>query len=138
MKKILLRSLDSDVIGYCGAFCGGCPAFHVGTCHGCRSDILKQKRTSKWKCRKRLCCLEKNYYSCGDCPDLKGCKIRKPLIRRYLTKFNIDLDQNAQKISSLGPEDWLKGQISKYLCNQCGGVISPYDQICIQCGHTSA
>ena len=138
MNKIHLRSLNSDVIGYCGVFCGGCPAFHVGTCHGCRSEIVKQKRISKWKCRKRLCCLENKYYSCGDCPDLKGCKIRKPLIKRYFTKYNIDLDQNAQNISSLGPEAWLEGQIRKYLCNQCGGVISPYDLICIQCGNTSS
>ncbi len=137
MNKIHLRSLNSDVISYCGVFCGGCPSYHVGTCHGCRSEIVKQKRISKWKCRKRLCCLEKKYYSCGDCPDPKGCKIRKPLIKSYLTKYNIDLDQNAQNLSSLGPKDWLREQIRKYLCNQCGGVISPYDLICIQCGCTN-
>ena len=136
MNKINLRSFNPDVISYCGVFCGGCPSYHIGTCHGCRSEELKQKRTSKWKCRKRICCLEKEFYSCGECPSLKGCKLRKPLIKSYYVRYNLDLDQNAQKINSLGPEDWLKEQIRKYLCNQCGGVISLYDLKCIQCGYT--
>jgi len=138
MKEIRIRPLDSDVISYCGVFCGGCSSYHIGTCHGCRSEVNEQKRISKWKCRKRLCCLEKKYYSCGDCTDLLGCKIRKSLIKSYKINYNLDLDQNAKNVSLYEHEDWLKTQVNKYLCNQCGGVISPYDLKCIQCGNTKS
>ncbi|UYP47030.1 hypothetical protein NEF87_003315 [Candidatus Lokiarchaeum ossiferum] len=134
MKKIGLRPLDSNIIGYCGVFCGGCPSYHVGNCHGCRSVDTNQKRISKWKCRKRLCCLEKDIYSCGDCSELIGCRLRKPLIKSYLKKYNLNLDQNAQNLALKGNEEWLIEQRTKYLCPQCGGVMSPYELRCIQCG----
>ena len=134
MKKIELRPLDATVISYCGVFCGGCPSYHAKTCHGCRSEETPQKRISKWKCRKRLCCIEKNLYSCGNCADLLGCKLRKPLIHSYLKKYQLNLDQNAKNLISLGADEWLTDQITIYKCSQCGGVVSPYDFLCIQCG----
>jgi len=133
MKKIEFRQLDSNVIGFCGVFCGGCPSYHAMNCHGCRSEVKNQKRISKWKCRKRLCCLEKKVYSCGNCSEILGCKIRKPLITSYIQKYKLDLDQNAKNLATTGADKWLIEQIAKYACSKCGGVISPYDLHCIQC-----
>ena len=131
--NIRKKEITEDAIGYCGVFCAGCPSYYVGTCHGCRSDIQQQKRISKWKCRKRLCCIEKELYSCGDCPELEGCKIRKSLVKSYITKYNLDLNLNASNLSQLGPSKWLADQISRYKCSKCKGVISPYDSKCIHC-----
>lgn len=127
------REINEDTIGYCGVFCAGCPSYHVGTCHGCRSEVKNQKRTSKWKCRKRLCCIKKNIYSCGDCAELKTCKTRKNLIKSYITKYNIDLDLNSTKLTELGSSQWLANQVKQYKCSKCNGVISPYDNKCIHC-----
>lgn len=134
IKSIKIRELNHDTISYCGVFCGGCPSYHKGTCNGCRSTIKKQKRTSKWNCRKRLCCIDKKIFSCGDCADLDGCSIRKSLVIRYKEKYNIGLDSNVKNLTDFGPDTWLKNKIQKYACSGCGGVVSPYDLKCIQCG----
>lgn len=131
--KIKQKQITEDAIGRCGVFCAGCPSYNVGTCHGCRSEIQKQKRTSKWKCQIRLCCLEKGNYSCGDCLELKTCKIRKNVVKTYMSKYNLDLILNAKEITDLGPTQWLSNQIEQYKCPLCKGVISPYNNKCFHC-----
>ena len=125
------KEINENANVYFGVFCGGCPSYYAGTCHGCRSEIPNQKRISKWNCKKRLCCLEKNLYSCGNCSELEGCKIRKNLVKRYIANYNLDLNLNARNLSQLGPAKWLADQISLYKCLKCEGIISPYDGKCM-------
>ena len=53
----------------CGVYCGACPSLHKGTCYSCSSDDRSQKRTSKWNCKIRRCCVDEHKFE-GYC--LKG------------------------------------------------------------------
>jgi hypothetical protein len=129
-EKILL-------IGYCGVNCKLCPSYQSKTCYGCRSLDKSQKRTSKWNCRIRNCCLEKNLKGCGECPDFYSprnlsCHKRRRLVRRYKEKYNIDLNKNAKSFIKMG-EKWIDIQKQKYTCTKCGGLINPYTNSCYTC-----
>jgi hypothetical protein len=68
MKEIVA---DTNLVAYCGLYCGACRSHLRGTCPGCRKN---DKAT--W-CGVRTCCLNASYASCADCatfPDPQGCK----------------------------------------------------------------
>ncbi len=122
-----------DPVGMCGVNCALAPCFRSGRCNGCHSDNPVQKRTSKWSCRIRRCVLERGLVHCGECPEFP-CSIRKSLENRYLSKYRIDLRENIREISALGPDEWLRKQLSDNSCPSCGECADHYSQTCYGCG----
>ena len=127
---------------FCGVYCGGCPAFVSNRCHGCRSEDRNQPRTSKWKCKMRKCCIEKQISGCGECEDLYtknsiSCAKRRRLVRSYQDKYSIDLNENVLSYQTLGPKKWAKTQRQKYSCPKCGHLINPYSLECYECHETA-
>jgi putative acetyltransferase len=122
-----------NLIGMCGVFCGGCPAYQK-TCYGCRSASRGplQKRKSKWNCKKRICMIKNQLNHCGECFKL-SCVLRKPLEKRYLQNYNIDLAKNCRQIRSLGSHSWIQSQKQKFTCPHCTLPFSPYDKHCLIC-----
>ena len=122
-----------NLVAICGVFCGGCPVYRI-RCYGCRSTDRGpiQERTSKWNCKKRDCALEKGLQHCGECAKL-SCTLRKPLEKRYIQNYQIDLAENCRQIKLLGAEGWIESQRKKYTCPNCGQSFSPYDLWCVKC-----
>ncbi len=120
-------------IAACGVFCGGCPVYNV-RCYGCRSESRGplQKRTSKWNCKKRACVIEKALHHCGECARL-SCTLRKPIEKRYIQNYAIDLAENCRQIKLLGAQAWIDSQRQRYTCPQCDRPFSPYDLRCTKC-----
>ena len=54
---------DSNLIAYCGLYCGSCKSYIKGKCPGC----AKNEKAS-W-CEIRKCCMNQNIKSCADCKD---------------------------------------------------------------------
>ena len=95
-----------DMIAYCGLDCEKCDAYlatvhddqalrektakqwsewnHVTilpehiNCEGCRADGVKTFFCSN-QCEIRKCALGKGFATCGDCPDMDGCKTVKEI-----------------------------------------------------------
>ncbi len=68
MKEIVV---DTDLVAYCGLYCGACPRLRKGRCPGCHDN-----EKAGW-CKIRSCCLENGYTSCADCThydDPRQCK----------------------------------------------------------------
>ena len=66
--KILLlgmeqKTIDKNLVAFCGLYCGECKAYKKGKCPGCQKN---EKAT--W-CKVRTFCLEKKICSCADCQD---------------------------------------------------------------------
>ena len=103
-----------EAIGLCGVFCGGCPAFHAKRCHGCGFENRNQKRSSKWNCKKRQCVIDKEINNCGSCIEVGKCKIRKPLITNYKSRYNMFFWINPinKKVFETQKEDY---DLSRYL-----------------------
>ena len=56
---------DSDMVAYCGLYCGACKRYLVGKCPGCREN-----QKASW-CKLRTCCIENGYGSCADCEEFE-------------------------------------------------------------------
>jgi len=60
-------TMDKQLIGSCGAYCGVCEWKPKTNCPGCRTargDIF-------WgECTVAKCCVDKGFTHCGECPDL--------------------------------------------------------------------
>lgn len=88
------------------------------------SEDSNQKRTSKWKCKIRVCVFEKNLHHCGECHEYP-CRLRSILDSRYLKKYSIDLNDNIRFLCDMGPDIWLERQKNYHTCPVCGDMINP-------------
>jgi hypothetical protein len=81
MKPIIA---DTDLIAFCGLYCGACKKHLRETCPGCASN---EKAT--W-CKVRSCCLEHGYRSCADCTevdDVVDCKLLNGFAAKVFAVF---------------------------------------------------
>ena len=69
MKEI---KSDSQLVAYCGLYCGACKRYLQEKCQGCH-----ESNKATW-CKVRSCCIDSNYSSCAECEefsDPNGCKM---------------------------------------------------------------
>lgn len=79
---------NTQLISYCGLYCGSCPKYLKGKCPGCEEN---EKAT--W-CKIRTCCREKGIASCADCDeytDVRECRYHKGIMSKVMSVlFNSD------------------------------------------------
>ena len=83
MKTI--EQINTDLVAYCGFYCGACPTFIKGKCKGCKGDSPKCALGYK-ACKVRPCCIENQYSSCADCKkydSVRDCKLYNPFMIRF-------------------------------------------------------
>jgi len=72
-------SQPEDPVKYvacCGAYCKTCKEWVKGLCKGCKLGYKDGKRDLfRAKCAIKVCCLNRGFESCADCPDLDGCTV---------------------------------------------------------------
>jgi hypothetical protein len=72
-------AVNTELVAYCGLYCGACKAYVRGKCQGCHEN---SKAT--W-CRVRSCCSAKPIATCAECaefPDPRSCKKYNNLIAK--------------------------------------------------------
>lgn len=75
-------------IGCCGAYCKTCKAFVDKTCKGCKVGYEKGERDiAKAKCKIKVCCMNKKFQSCADCPEYKICTVINDLYNKKGHKY---------------------------------------------------
>lgn len=55
--------VDSELVAYCGLYCGACPRYRKDKCPGCHDNAK-----ATW-CKIRSCNIEHGYQSCADCQE---------------------------------------------------------------------
>jgi len=83
MKTI--EQINTDLVSYCGFYCGACPTFIEGKCKGCKGDSPKCAVGYK-ACKVRPCCIENQYSSCAECKkygSVRDCKLYNPIMIRF-------------------------------------------------------
>lgn len=128
-----------DLAAPCGVYCGACPSFYKGTCYGCSSDDRTQKRTSKWGCKIRRCCVDEHKFdSCNQCSEFP-CTLITRLQKSHLGdkkfRYREEIVDNLKRIKEIGEINWLKEQLNKYCCPKCGGLVAFYLYECLDCGY---
>ena len=133
-----LSKIINDGIAPCGILCFTCPSLLKGTCNGCRSE-KKQKRTSKFACKIRKCCLgERDFelcYQCGEFP----CKIfNNKLLKSHSDdpkyQYRRDTLKHAKLFKKFGVIKAIEQLDERWKCSECGGRILMYHYVCFNCG----
>jgi hypothetical protein len=97
MKPIVA---DTELVAYCGLYCGACRSYLKGRCPGCHGN---DKAT--W-CKVRSCCRELQYTSCASCTeftDPRACRKYNNLIAKLFgLVFNSDRAACIDQIRTLG------------------------------------
>jgi hypothetical protein len=79
------ETANTNLISYCGFYCGACPNFKKDKCEGCKGDSVKCAVGFK-SCKVRPCCIENGYSSCAECEQydsVKSCKLYNPFMVNF-------------------------------------------------------
>ena len=101
--------------------------------------IEARNRISKWRCKIRQCCLDKNKFAfCYQCDEFP-CKIlvefqkyRLEDKRYYHRAKSIG---KLEQIKEIGIDWWLKQQQEMWRCPKCGGRMMFYEFRCVDCDY---
>ena len=109
MKNI---TTDSELVSYCGLYCGACKKYISNKCEGCHDNTK-----ATW-CKVRSCNRERRYATCAECvdhPNEKECKKFNNAISKIIgfvlrsdraaciTQIkNLGLQGHAEKMAGLG------------------------------------
>ena len=123
----------------CGVWCGACPSYKK-TCLGCASEEHNQDRRSKWGCKIRVCCYEKEGLDyCMDCQKFPCTVHNKKLIQSHpgdeRFRYRHEIPQNFRMLKKLGTDRYIVDQTKRFLCPDCGGQVSWYHYTCKECGN---
>jgi len=97
MKEIVA---ETNLVAYCGLYCGACRSFLKGKCPGCHDNTK-----ATW-CKVRSCCMENKFLSCADCrtfDDPGDCrKFNNPVSKVIGFVLRSDRGACIRQIKSLG------------------------------------
>jgi len=105
---------NSDLVAYCGLYCGTCKSYRKGKCSGCAKN---EKAT--W-CKIRTCNIDNEYANCTKCTliDRAECKkLNNPIGKVFEFVFRTDRQKSLQFIQDKGSKAysykmWSMGQMS--------------------------
>ena len=128
------HSLDGALFAPCGMNCLVCYKHcrPQKPCAGClRGDAGKPEHCRK--CALKDCVRERGLTYCFQCPEYP-CRRLKYLEKSYRSRYGASLMENSAAVKERGLEGFMACQRQRYLCPECGGVISLHDGACSQCG----
>lgn len=127
--------LHSMIIAPCGMNCSICMAYLRAKkkCPGCHENGL-DKPSHCLKCRIKNCkyLLENKSGFCYECKKFP-CTRMKQLDLRYRTNYQMSMIENLEQIQVLGITEFVRKEIMRWTCNNCGGVICVHKGYCTQC-----
>lgn len=131
--KMPLGEIEPIMFAPCGMNCLVCyrHCYHKKPCAGCRKSDLGKPEHCK-KCKIKDCVAGKRLLYCYECTDYP-CKQIKSLEKSYNTRYHASLMENSQMVKEQGLEKFMQQQKAKYLCPECGGIISIHDSECSEC-----
>jgi hypothetical protein len=108
--------INTNLISYCGFYCGACPKFTMGQCEGCKGDNPRCAVGYK-ACKVKPCCIENECNTCADCniyASVKECRSYNPLMIRFgqfITATN--RRKGIEMIKEKGESEFVKFMIDK-------------------------
>ncbi|MBN1536513.1 MAG: DUF3795 domain-containing protein [Anaerolineales bacterium] len=118
----------------CGMNCFVCYKHLKNTkpCLGCWGEEATKPEHCR-KCKIKDCAIGQGFSFCLECPSFP-CAIIKRLDKSYRQRYQANLIDNAFRVKTLGAEQFLVEERTKWTCADCGGVISLHDRVCSECG----
>ena len=132
-----MKLLSEELVAPCGMNCGICK-FHYrekNICQSCR-ELQKKAPETRFHCIVRECKIlkDRNWRYCSDKCENYPCKRLKALDKRYSTKYHMSMIENLNYIEENGMETFLEKEKQKWICPQCGGIVTCHGGMCLTCG----
>jgi hypothetical protein len=125
--------LDTDCIAPCGINCLLCYRHLCAKpCPGCRREGEGKPEHCK-RCRIKACALAQGYTHCHECPSFP-CRPLAALDRRYRVRYGVSPRDDGLAMRAGGIEAFLRGQLKRYACEACGGMVCMHTRVCAGCG----
>lgn len=133
-----MSAVTLELLAPCGVPCFACPSYLKGTCNGCRSEA-PQKRSSKYGCKIRSCCLAtKSFQLCNECDEVPCKNFHQKLLKTHLDEasyaYRRDTLGHFRLIQRVGLQRALSILDDRWSCSNCGGRIQFYVYTCFHCG----
>ena len=129
------KTIDISLIAPCGINCWTCIAYlrARNKCCGCRAASGPKVNHCE-VCKIKNCdflesTVSKFCYDCGTFP----CKKLKHIDKRYRIKYKSSLIQNLVTLKEVGINEYLKNEISRWTCPNCGSTVSVHRENCPNC-----
>lgn len=131
--KMPKENIDTRMFAPCGMNCKVCykHCYHKKPCAGCLNHDAGKPEHCR-KCRIKDCINEKAFSFCFECSEYP-CKSVKNLEKSYNKRYQVSLIENCRYVQAYGLEHFMEQQKEKYICPQCGGIISIHDGECSEC-----
>ena len=130
------NSIQMKLIAPCGMNCRLCVAYtrEKNPCAGCR-NIDKTDQKTRVFCPIRTCAKRKQRKArfCIGC-DSFPCDRLRHLDKRYRTKYGMSMLDNLAQIKKTGIRLFIKNELKKWACSECGGLLCVHKPQCLSCG----
>lgn len=130
---IMPEHISEIFLAPCGVNCFVCYV-HLKkkkSCNGCYGNDLNKPERCK-NCKIKKCVISKSIKYCFECGDFP-CIIIKNLDKSYRKRYSVELLENVDLIKNIGIDYFMKKEIVKWLCIDCGGVITQHGNYCSEC-----
>jgi len=101
-------------------------------CGGCLGDDIHKTERCK-SCEIKDCANKRGYIYCYSCDEFP-CKRINNLDKSYLKRYQVNLIGNSRTVYDAGFESFFIKEKERWICSECGGVVSLHDKICSECG----
>jgi len=133
MKKFIIQI---DQIAPCGGNCVTCMSFlkKEHSCPGCRKGNEDKPKTCI-SCRIKNCneLISNNFTYCYECKKFP-CARMKQLDNRYRRNYDFSMIENLLSIKKDGIDIFIRNEKKRWICSECGGIISVHRGYCSNCG----
>ena len=130
----MTEEIPATMLAPCGMDCWVCYA-HLKKkkpCLGCRGQDDSKPEHCR-KCKIKVCALGQGIDFCFSCLTFP-CAIIRRLDKSYRQRYQVSLIDNSVRLKTVGAERYLSEEREKWMCADCGGVVSLHDQVCSECG----
>ena len=126
--------IAETMLAPCGIDCGVCYVHlkNKKPCLGCWGQDDSKPQHCR-QCKIKVCAMEQGIDFCSSCSSFP-CAIIKRLDKSYRQRYQVSLVDNALRQKRVGAKQHLSEEREKWMCVDCGGVISLHDRVCSECG----
>jgi hypothetical protein len=137
LERLPVKMADAwlaNMLAPCGMNCGVCYVYlkKKNPCLGCRGQEDSKPEHCR-KCEIKDCAQAKSIDFCSACSSFP-CAIIKRMDKSYRQRYQVSLIESAIRQKAIGAEQYLSEERQKWICADCGGVISLHDRVCSECG----
>ena len=138
IKVVQIQASNPLIIAPCGIDCSLCRAYIRAhkPCPGCRGGD-SNKSNACLTCVIRNCeelaagshdfCFSCAKYPCADLLHLDY---------RYRTRYGVSVNENLERIQTVGAGRFVAEEATKWCCSKCGSRLCMHKPNCVNCGQT--